>query len=312
MANSRISLLERFHNYLTLERGASANTIAAYLSDVEKLVRWLDAEGDEPLLRITPDNIETFMASLCDVGVTARSRARILSGIKAFYRYLFIEKEIDTNPTSLIESPKIGVHLPEVLSVDEVDEMCRQSKNTPNPARNRAIIEVLYGCGLRVSELCALQFSQLNLDNRFIMVTGKGSKQRLVPMAKLTVKALLNYINGQESKSPDCSCLPRSQTKVRPGNEGYVFINRNGTGMSRIAVFNLVRQLATMASITRPVSPHTLRHSFATHLLEGGANLRAIQTMLGHENIGTTEIYLHVDSSRLRQEILLHHPRNKK
>ena len=299
-SSHHIGFLARFNNFLTLERGAPANTRAAYLADVAKLATWLDADGDQPLRRLSPSDLEAFMAALNDVGVSARSRARILSGIKAFYHYLIMEKEIDTNQTLLIESPKIGLHLPAVLSIDEVDSICTAADNSgANAVRNRAIIETLYGCGLRVSELCALQFNQINFDNRFVVVTGKGSKQRLVPMAQETERLIAAYING-----------PRKSQRAKPGSEGCVFLNRLGGSMSRVAVFNLVKQLALRAGISRQVSPHTLRHSFATHLLEGGANLRAIQMMLGHESIATTEIYLHVDTTRLRTEILEHHPRN--
>jgi integrase/recombinase XerD len=224
-----------------------------------------------------------------------------VSGLKSFFKYLRMERIVDENPTILLESPRIGRHLPEVLSVDEIDNMIAAiDLSTPEGNRNRAIIETMYGCGLRVSELCNLQINDINFENRFIIVTGKGSKQRMVPMSDIAAQLVDSYINNERAAVP-----------VKPGEEGIVFLNRRGRRLSRVMIFYIIRDLAALAGIKKDVSPHTLRHSFATHLLEGGANLRAIQQMLGHESIATTEIYLHMDNTRLREEILLHHPRNK-
>ena len=308
-----MSWLKKYEGWLRLERGVSANTRLAYVADVTRLLTALDcADDDEAVRHISTADIQAFMANLHDLGIGPTSQARILSGIKSFFRFLMLERAIDADPAALLESPRTGLHLPEVLTIDEVDRMTASTGYDPDDSttftdgrsgdlaqRNRAILEVLYGCGLRVSELCELQLSQVNFDNRFMIINGKGSKQRMVPMSDFTAKTLGQYIGG-------------ARTRIIPahGAEGTVFLSHRGKPMSRVMVFYIVREAAKACGIRKNVSPHTLRHSFATHLLEGGANLRAIQMMLGHESIATTEIYLHVDSTRLRDEILRCHPRN--
>ena len=308
-----MSWLKKYEGWLRLERGVSANTRLAYVADVTRLLTALDcADDDEAVRHISTADIQAFMANLHDLGIGPTSQARILSGIKSFFRFLILERAGDVDPAALLESPRTGLHLPEVLTIDEVDRMTASTGYDPDDSttftdgrsgdlaqRNRAILEVLYGCGLRVSELCELQLSQVNFDNRFMIINGKGSKQRMVPMSDFTAKTLGQYIGG-------------ARTRIIPahGAEGTVFLSHRGKPMSRVMVFYIVREAAKACGIRKNVSPHTLRHSFATHLLEGGANLRAIQMMLGHESIATTEIYLHVDSTRLRDEILRCHPRN--
>ena len=274
------ALLRRYYQYLKLERGLSGNTLEAYTEDLRKLLGFL-WEGGLDFRTVSVDDLHQFMAELADVGIGPRSMARILSGIRSFYRFLYVEKEIVQDPTELLESPKIGRHLPEVLTVAEIDAMIAGiDLSQPEGQRNRAILEMLYSCGLRVSELCGLRISDLFLEEGFIRVKGKGGKERLV-------------------------------IHIKPGNEDFVFLSlRRGASLSRITIFYWVKELAVAAGIQKKISPHTFRHSFATHLLEGGANLRAIQAMLGHESISTTEIYTHIDRSRLRREIMEHHPRN--
>lgn len=307
-----IKLLKRYEGWLSLERGLSENTRLAYRADVQRMLDALEITDDEAVHFITPQALQGFMADLHDLGISPSSQARILSGIKSFFRFLTLEKIVDPDPAALLESPRKGLRLPDVLTVEEVDSIAGATGFDPDDPdtwsggedgdlaqRNRAIIETLYGCGLRVSELCDLQMSRVDFANSYMIVTGKGTKQRLVPMSPFTARSLRLYIDG-------------ARTRVMPqrGAEGTVFLSRRGKPMSRIMVFYIVRDLARACGILKHVSPHTLRHSFATHLLEGGANLRAIQMMLGHESIATTEIYLHVDSTRLRDEILRCHPRN--
>lgn len=296
-----ISRLQRdFAAHIVLERGLSENTREAYLSDVGKFLDWLDGRG--VLLRhVELPVVQQFMADLHDIGISPRSQARIVSGIRSFFRFMRTEGYIDADPTELLEAPLIGLHLPEVLSVGEIDAMIDAiDPDSEEAVRNRAIIEVLYGCGLRVSELCDLEIGRIFLNEGYLVVRGKGSKERLVPLAIPTMKAIADYMEV------------RSSVPARPGEEHILFVSaRRGNRMSRSMIFRIVRQLAALAGIRRTISPHTLRHSFATHLLEGGANLRAIQQMLGHESIAATEIYLHLDRSHLRQEIISHHPRNK-
>lgn len=307
------NILRRFAAHLTLERGLSDNTRMAYIADARRMVQALACDDDDRLRAVTAGQLADFMADLTDLGISATSRARILSGVRALFRYMLLNKDIDADPTMLLESPRTGRHLPEVLTVAEVDRMCAATGYDPGEPelcptgtaegdlalRNRAILELLYGCGLRVSELCELQLNRADTQNLFVIVDGKGSKQRMVPMSEYTAQVLRSYIEG-----------PRRRLRVKPGAEGTVFLSRTGRPMSRVMVFYIVRNLAQATGIRRRISPHTLRHSFATHLLEGGANLRAIQMMLGHESIATTEIYLHIDTTRLREEILTHHPRN--
>ena len=298
--NRCAELVRGFRIYLQLERGLSQNTLDAYLRDLDKLLVFLQGEQIDPL-EVTIDDLHRFAAALYDIGLDARSQARILSGVRAFYKYLLMSNQIEADPAELLVSPKIGVHLPEVLSVEEIDMMLGAIRlDTREGHRNKAIVEVLYSCGLRVSELCNLRLSDLYLDEGFIKVKGKGSKERLVPISPKAVKELRLYF------------ADRNMWTIPPEYEDFVFITikRNIKNISRIMVFHIIKTLAEKAGISKSISPHTLRHSFATHLLEGGANLRAIQAMLGHESIATTEIYTHIDRSRLREEILLHHPRN--
>ena len=293
-------LVRPYRIYLQLERGLSPNTLDAYMHDLDKLLSFLAAEGVEPL-QMTIGHLHAFAAGLYDIGLDARSQSRILSGARSFCKFLLMTGRTDNDPSELMVSPKIGVHLPEVLSVEEIDMLLAAIPlDTREGQRNKAIIEVLYSCGLRVSELCSLKLSNLYLEEGFIKVKGKGSKERLVPISPKAVKELRLYF------------LDRNQWQIPPEYQDYVFITvKRGTrNIGRIMIFHLIKELAAKAGINKNISPHTLRHSFATHLLEGGANLRAIQAMLGHESIATTEIYTHIDRSRLREEILLHHPRN--
>ena len=289
----------RFLGHLTLEKGMSANTAQAYSDDVEKLTRYL-ADVGVGIERATTDDLERFVCTLQDVGIQPRSQARIISGVKGFYKFLRLEGYMDTDPTELLLTPKIGRHLPEVLTVDEIDRMIAAiDMSKAEGQRNRAIIETLYGCGLRVSELVTLKLSQLYIDERYVIIQGKGNKQRLVPISPVAIEQINLYLEQT-----------RSRQVAQRGSEDILFLNRRGAMLTRQMIFHIVKQLCELAGVRKVISPHTLRHSFATHLLEGGANLRAIQQMLGHESITTTEIYVHIDRSRLRDEILTHHPRN--
>lgn len=287
-----------YRAHLILERGLSNNSIGAYENDVNKLISYL-ADEQVKIKEVTLDTLQNFICVLHDMEISPRSQARIISGIKSFFRFLKLEDYIDENPSLLLEAPQIGRHLPEVLSVEEIDSMidCIDMSKAEGQ-RNRAIIETLYGCGLRVSELINLEINKLFLDEGYIVVKGKGSKERMVPISEVAIHEINSYFDQ------------RRHMNIVPGEENFLFLNYKGTHISRITIFKIVKQLADLAGIKREISPHTLRHSFATHLLEGGANLRAIQQMLGHESIATTEIYIHIDRSRLREEILLHHPRN--
>lgn len=291
-------LLRLFRGFLSLQKGFSPHTVAAYQEDIRKLTSYLVAEG-VPLRDVTYDTLQNFAAALFDLSIADSSRKRIIAGVKTFFHFLHAENFIDSDPSLLLETPKLGQHLPEVLSVEEIDAMIAAiDMNKPEGERNRAIIETLYGCGLRVSELVGLEISRLALDEECLVVLGKGGKQRMVPVSPVAVECIRNYLTNS-----------RSHLTIQPGAANTLFLNRRGAPLTRQMIFTIMRQLAEAAGIRKTISPHTLRHSFATHLLEGGANLRAIQQMLGHESIATTEIYLHIDRSRLRQEILLHHPR---
>lgn len=293
-------ILLKYRQYLKLERSLAENTIDAYLADLDKLLAYLALENID-ITCVTLQDLENFSAGLHDIGIHPRSQARILSGIRSFFRFLILDDYIRQDPSELLESPKIGKHLPDVLTVEEIDTLIGAiDETTPEGQRNRAILETLYSCGLRVSELCNLKLSDLYLDEGFIRIEGKGGKQRLVPISLRAVNELKNYF------------MERDRVKIKPGYEDFVFISRLGKNISRIMVFHIIKELAEQIGLKKTISPHTFRHSFATHLLEGGANLRAIQAMLGHESIGTTEIYTHIDRSMLRQEIIEHHPRNKK
>lgn len=293
-------IIIKYRQYLKLEKGLSKNTVQAYLTDLDKLMAYLTLEGID-YTEVTLEHLEHFSAGLHDIGIHPRSQARILSGIRSFYQFLLLEDYIEQDPCELLESPQIGKHLPDVLTVEEIDALIGQiDRSTREGQRNCAILETLYSCGLRVSELCNLKISDLYLDEGFIKVEGKGNKQRLVPISPRAVSELKNYF------------LDREQGLIKPGYEDFVFISRFGKNISRIMVFHIIKELAAAIGLKKSISPHTFRHSFATHLLEGGANLRAIQCMLGHESIGTTEIYMHIDRTLLRQEIIEHHPRNRK
>jgi integrase/recombinase XerD len=292
-------ILSKYKVYLRLEKSLSDNTVSAYLADISKLFQFLEDEQIHPL-DVTLDNLETFSANLRDLGIQPRSQARILSGIRSFYHYLILEDYLQADPSELLESPQIGFHLPEILTLDEIDLLIESIDLSTNEGqRNRTILETLYSCGLRVSELCNLKLSDLYLEEGFIKVDGKGSKQRLIPISPRAIRELQLYF------------IDRNQISIKKSYEDYVFISKWGKNISRITVFHIIKTLAKAISLKKTISPHTFRHSFATHLLEGGANLRAIQCMLGHESIGTTEIYTHIDKNRLRSEIIEHHPRNK-
>lgn len=296
----RSAIIKEYSQYLRLEKNLSPNTYDAYLTDLEKLLHYLDTANIDPL-DVTLENLQHFMAGLHDIGIHPRSQARILSGVKSFFKFLVIADYRKDDPAELLEGPKIGFHLPEVLTVEEIDKIIATVDMSKNEGqRNRAILETLYSCGLRVSELCNLKLSDLYLDEGFIKVEGKGSKQRLVPISQRAISEINGWLEN------------RIGGKIKQGYEDYVFLARWGKNISRIMVFHLIKELAEKAGIKKTISPHTFRHSFATHLLEGGANLRAIQAMLGHESIATTEIYTHIDRSMLRAEIIGHHPRNIK
>ena len=292
-------ILSKYKVYLRLEKSLSDNTVSAYLADISKLFQFLEDEQIHPL-DVTLDNLETFSANLRDLGIQPRSQARILSGIRSFYHYLILEDYLQADPSELLESPQTSLHLPEILTLEEIDLLIESIDLSTNEGqRNRTILETLYSCGLRVSELCNLKLSDLYLEEGFIKVEGKGSKQRLIPISPRAIRELQLYF------------IDRNQISIKEDYEDYVFISKRGKNISRITVFHIIKTLAETISLKKTISPHTFRHSFATHLLEGGANLRAIQCMLGHESIGTTEIYTHLDTSRLRSEIIEHHPRNK-
>lgn len=293
-------ILKKYKVYLKLEKSLSSNTVDAYLRDLDKLVTFIKAENIE-MLDVKLENLETFSASLRDLGICPRSQARILSGIRSFFHFLILEDYLEADPSELLEAPQTGFQLPEILTLEEIDNLIESiDLSTREGQRNRAILETLYSCGLRVSELCNLKISNLYLEEGFIKVEGKGSKQRLVPISPRAIRELQLYF------------IDRNTMDILPGYEDYLFISKRGKNISRIMVFHIIKTLSQSIGLTKNISPHTFRHSFATHLLEGGANLRAIQCMLGHESIGTTEIYTHIDRNMLRSEIIEHHPRNKR
>jgi len=294
------TIVKRYVRYLKLERGLSANTLEAYQRDLEKLLAYLK-RTEKHVVDVQLADLQTFAAGLHDIGIGPRSQCRILSGVRSFYHFLMVDGYRDDDPTELLESPTLGAHLPEVLSTAEVDELeASIDMSKWEGHRNRAIIEVLFSCGLRVSELTGLKLSNLFLNDGFIRINGKGSKERLVPISQRAVKELEWWFDD------------RQQMTIKAGEEDYVFLNRRGVHLTRTMILIMIKRQAEAAGIQKTISPHTLRHSFATALLEGGADLRAIQAMLGHESIGTTEIYTHIDTTTLRQEILEHHPRNIK
>ncbi|MBQ8050425.1 MAG: tyrosine recombinase XerD [Bacteroidaceae bacterium] len=294
-------ILRRYGQYLRLEKSFSANTLDAYLRDLQKLIAYYGEQGID-FRAVTLEQLDQFAASLLDRGITPKTIARILAGVRSFYRFLVLEKEVAADPTELLASPNRGIHLPEVLSIDEIDEIERAiDLRTLEGRRDHAIIETLYSCGLRVSELCNLRFSDLFLEDGYIHVRGKGQKDRLIPISETCIAELRQWF------------VERQSIKAKPGEEDYVFLSpHRGRHLSRITVFHNIKRYASLAGIEKEISPHTFRHSFATHLLERGAHLRGVQAMLGHESISTTEIYLHLDRQHLREEILTCHPRNRK
>jgi len=292
-------IVKAYVRYLKLERHYSPNTIDGYQRDLQKLTGFMQAEG-KTVYSIRPEDLETFSAGLHDIGIGPTSQCRILSGVRSFFRFLVLDGYRDDDPSELLESPKLGEHLPEVLSTEEVDMLeAGIDLSKWEGHRNRAIIEVLFSCGLRVSELVNLRLSNLYLEERFVRVMGKGSKERLVPISGKAIEELGYWF------------IDRNSMRIKPGEENYVFLNRRGAHLTRTMILIMIKRQAEIAGIKKTISPHTLRHSFATALLEGGANLRVIQEMLGHESIATTEIYTHIDTTTLREEILTHHPRNR-
>ena len=288
--------IARFRQYLVYEKGLSPKSVEAYLHDVQLLADFL---GEDKIADATFEELQKFLKHLYESDFNARSQARIVSGMRAFYRYLIYANVREDDPTELLDAPKIGMHLPDVLTVEEIqDIMDVIDLSTPEGHRNRAMVEVMYGCGLRVSELVTLRLSNLFFDDGFVKVVGKGNKERLIPIGKTAINAVNQYVDGK-----------RKLLKIKKGEEDYVFLNRRGAHLTREMVFMLVKKWVKAAGIDKTVSPHTFRHSFATHLIEGGADLRAVQEMLGHESITTTEIYTHLDQDYLRTNIALFHPR---
>lgn len=292
-------IVKSYMRYLKLERNYSPNTIDGYQRDLQKLLDYMEAVG-KTVYDIAIEDLEAFSAGLHDIGIGPTSQCRILSGVRSFCRFLQIDGYREDDPSELLESPKLGEHLPEVLSTQEVDALeASIDLSKWEGHRNRAIIEVLFSCGLRVSELVNLKLSNVYFEERFVRVVGKGSKERLVPISGKAIEELKYWL------------ICRNEMNIKPDEENYVFLNRRGAHLTRTMILIMIKQQAKLAGIQKTISPHTLRHSFATALLEGGANLRVIQEMLGHESIATTEIYTHIDTTTLREEILLHHPRNK-
>ncbi len=294
------TLRRRYVRYLKLERNYSPNTIEAYVHDLDYLINFIKGEG-LAIADVRLSHLETFAATIHELGVSATSQARILSGVRSFFRFLVLDGVLADDPAELLESPAVGEHLPEVLTTEEVDRMeASIDLSKWEGQRNRAIIEVLFSCGLRVSELVNLRFSDVSLKDKFLRIVGKGGKERLVPISDAALREIQLWL------------FDRNLMNIKPGEQEYVFLNRRGAHLTRTMILIMIKRTAEDAGITKTVSPHTLRHSFATVLLKGGANLRAIQEMLGHENIKTTQIYTHIDITTLRDEILNHHPRNMK
>jgi len=295
------SFINGYKAYLQLEKSLSENSVDAYVHDVNKFVQYLEVAG----LNLSPEkaelhHLQEFLKWITGLGITARSQARILSGLKGFYKYLLLENVVAKDPTEMLESPKIGRKLPVVLSIEEIDKVIGAiDLSKPEGERNKAILETLYGCGLRVSELTDLRISNLFFNDGFIKVIGKGDKERMVPLGSVAAKQILIYIKSV-----------RSHITVKKGYEDILFLNRWGSGLTRVMIFIIIKKLTLKTGILKSISPHTFRHSFATHLVEGGADLRAIQEMLGHESITTTEIYTHLDREYLRSTILQYHPRS--
>lgn len=299
MSNSK-HYIKDFVAYLKIEKGLSENSIEAYVNDVVKLMNYAQQQRKE-VTTLNYNDLKNFVSELYDLGLSARTQARIISGIKQFYLFLILENILQNDPSELLEMPKIGRKLPEVLSVEEIDQLIDAiDLSKPEGHRNKAILETLYSCGLRVSELVNLRFEDLFFNDGFVRITGKGNKQRLVPVSKTVEKEIGIYVDNI-----------RNHLKIKSGHESFVFLNRRGAQLTRNMIFTIIKNLASEINLQKNISPHTFRHSFATHLLEGGANLRAIQEMLGHESITTTEIYTHLDQSFLREAIISFHPRSK-
>jgi len=295
------SYIKGFKAYLKLERSLSGNSVDAYLNDIDKLSQYFQSLKREPTLtEITSGDIKLFISWLNNLGMLGSTQARVISGLKAFFSYLMLEEIIQSDPMALIEAPKLVRKLPDTLNIHEINSMIDAiDASKPEGIRNKAIIEVLYGCGLRVSELTELKISNLYPQIEFIKVVGKGNKERLVPIGGIALKLLDIYINQI-----------RVHLNIKKGSEDFIFLNRFGSSLSRISIFNLIKNLAIHAGISKVISPHTFRHSFATHLIEGGADLRAVQEMLGHSSITTTEIYTHIDRDYLREVVTQFHPRS--
>ncbi|MDP2423982.1 MAG: site-specific tyrosine recombinase XerD [Bacteroidales bacterium] len=296
------SYIKGFRAYLQLERSLSANSVQAYLRDVRKLQKFLEEKHQD----VKPEDLDIdilreFLLWLQTPGISARSQARLISGIRAFYKYLLLENLVTTNPSQLLELPRLGRQLPDTLSVEEINRLIDTiDLSTPEGERNKAILETLYGCGLRVSELTHLRISNIYFTEGFIRVIGKGSKERLVPVGSQALKQINIYLQ-----------FARAHQAVKKGSEDILFLNRHGRKLTRVMIFTIIKRLAEKAGIHKTISPHTFRHSFATHLVEGGADLRAVQEMLGHESIITTEIYTHLDRQYLRSVIMEYHPRSR-
>ena len=295
--------IHAFESYLTLERGLSSNSIEAYLRDIHKLYQYFEVDGNMVSPEnVTLDNLHKFIVWAAELGMKPTSQARMISGIKAFYKYLLITNSIDSDPSELLEAPKIGRRLPDTLNHKEVEDLIAAiDLSKPEGERNKAIIETLYGCGLRVTELIELKLSNLYFKDEFIKVRGKGDKERLVPIGRAAMKQINQYVD-----------FVRVHQAIQPGFEDFVFLNRRGKSLTRVMIFTIVKNLAEAIGLKENISPHTFRHSFATELIERGANLRAVQDMLGHESITTTEIYTHLDREYLRTTIMSFHPRAKK
>ena len=292
--------IKGFKSYLKLERSLSSNSVEAYLHDIELLAAFLqESEINVSPAQVTAEHLQQFLIWIHERKMSARSQARIISGIKSFYKYCSMENLVSDDPSQLLESPRLGRKLPDTLSVEDINRLIAAiDLSKPEGVRNKAILETLYSCGLRVSELTGLKLTNLHTEIGFVRVTGKGDKERLVPIGKVATKQIKQYLEGV-----------RNHLTIQPGNEDFVFLNQRGRKLSRVMIFTVIKQLAVKINLRKSISPHTLRHSFATHLIEGGADLRAVQEMLGHESITTTEIYTHLDRDYLRSSILKHHPR---
>ncbi|MEQ7802571.1 site-specific tyrosine recombinase XerD [Pedobacter sp. ASV1-7] len=293
--------LQSFKNYLKLERSLSLNTIESYLGDLNKLLQYFESIGQVPdLKQINSSDLKLFISWINELGMMASTQARVISSLKSFFSFLVLEEVIDTDPSENLETPRLARHLPDTLEIHEIDAMINIiDASKPDGMRNKAILETLYGCGLRVSELINLKISDIYEDNEFIKVTGKGNKERLVPIGLTALKYINIYLHQTRVHIP-----------IKRGFEDYIFLNRSGTRLSRISVFNIIKTLAEKSGLRKSISPHTFRHSFATHLIEGGADLRAVQEMLGHSSITTTEIYTHLDRGYLKGVVTDFHSRS--